>query len=123
MADDALAELERLAGAATPGPWRFENYRIVAPVAKPHVLGQRKDVIVAELSIAWKGSAEVEANGCLLVSVPELIAEVRRLRAALDRCDMVMDTAAILGLPQELPDVYRDSWAEAHQNARSVLHR
>jgi hypothetical protein len=50
-----------------------------------------------------------------------LAAENARLRAALDMCDMVMDTASILGLPQELPDVYRDSWAAAHIRARKAL--
>ena len=48
----------------------------------------------------------------------ELIA---RLRSALEQCDMVMDTASILGLPQELPEVYRNSWAAAHIAARKAL--
>lgn len=50
-----------------------------------------------------------------------LRARVAELERALDACEMVMDTAAILGLPQELPEVYRDSWARAHIEARARL--
>jgi hypothetical protein len=52
-----------------------------------------------------------------------LRAEVERLRAALGRCDVVMDTAAMHGLPQQLPQVYRDSWAASHLAARAALAR
>jgi hypothetical protein len=39
----------------------------------------------------------------------------------LTACDIVMDTAAIHGLPQQLPPAYRDSWSEAHKSARELL--
>lgn len=44
-----------------------------------------------------------------------------KMRAALQACEIVMDTAAIHGLPQQLPPAYRDSWAAAHEAAREVL--
>jgi hypothetical protein len=50
-------------------------------------------------------------------------AERDKLLAALERCDVSMDTAAMLGLPQQLPQVYRDSWAAAHTAARAALAR
>ena len=50
-----------------------------------------------------------------------IAADNRRLRAALEACDVVMDTAGILGISQQLPEVYRDSWAMAHMNARAAL--
>lgn len=112
MDEARLAELERLAGAATPGPWWY--------VLKFHsVYASEGDACVTP----YDGISSPNGHfiAAARTAVPALVAEIRRLRAALDRCDMVMDTAAILGLPQELPDVYRDSWAAAHQNARTVL--
>jgi hypothetical protein len=43
------------------------------------------------------------------------------LAGALERCDVSMDTAAVHGLPQQLPAAYRDSWAAAHTAARKAL--
>ncbi len=55
-----------------------------------------------------------EANASLIAAAPDLL-------AALKQCDIVMDTAAIHGLPQNLPDAYRESWAAAHTQARKLL--
>src|SRR5262249_49188498 len=44
-----------------------------------------------------------------------------QLRAALEAVEIAMDTAAMHGLPQQLPPAYRDSWAEAHTQARALL--
>jgi hypothetical protein len=52
----------------------------------------------------------------------DAIALIRTLRTALEACEVVMDTAAIHGLPQQLPQVYRDSWAKAHIAARAALY-
>jgi hypothetical protein len=62
------------------------------------------------------GWAEV---GLTVGQVDKVIAD--RLRTALEHCDVVMDTAAIHGLPQQLPEVYRDSWARTHIEARAAL--
>ncbi len=48
-------------------------------------------------------------------------AESSRLRAALEAVEIAMDTAAMHGLPQQLPPAYRDSWAAAHTQARQAL--
>jgi hypothetical protein len=40
-----------------------------------------------------------------------------------ERCDVSMDTAAMHGLPQQLPSAYRDSWAAAHTATRAALAR
>jgi hypothetical protein len=52
---------------------------------------------------------------------PRLRARVAELEAALARCDVVMDSAGVLGLAQQLPPAYRDSWAAAHAAARAAL--
>lgn len=98
MTNDELERLAKLADAATAGPW------------VTHIDGHLR---LMDETAAFIAAART--------AVPELLAEVRRLRAALDQCDMVMDTAAIHGLPQELPDVYRNSWAAAHIAARKAL--
>jgi hypothetical protein len=53
--------------------------------------------------------------------VAGIIADRGRLRTALEQCDVVMDTAATFGLPQGLPEAYRDSWARVHTEARAAL--
>lgn len=65
-------------------------------------------------------TAEAE-HLAVCAELDEAMADVRRLREALKACDIVMDTAAIHGLPQQLPPAYRDSWARAHTNARTTL--
>lgn len=50
-----------------------------------------------------------------------LRAEVGRLREALEACEISMDTAAIHGVRNVLPPAYQDSWAAAHQAARTAL--
>jgi hypothetical protein len=53
--------------------------------------------------------------------VNALLEENKRLRAALEACEVVMDTAALHDLPQQLPPAYRESWAAAHMGARNAL--
>jgi hypothetical protein len=49
--------------------------------------------------------------------------ECRRLRAVVEACEVAMDTAALHGLPRQMPPAYRDSWASAHAAARDLLAR
>jgi hypothetical protein len=48
-------------------------------------------------------------------------AQAATFKAALEKCDVVMDTAAIHGVGDILPPTYRDSWAAAHTGAREAL--
>ena len=54
---------------------------------------------------------------------PCLACGIDRLRELLDRCDVVMDTSAMHGLPQTLPPAYKDSWAMVHQQVRAELRK
>lgn len=97
MSDDELAELERLAAASTPGPWKSLGNWGVGPwggcnskafrrVGRGHPVLFRCQ---GELDLSWFiGTVEREAN-CRFVAaarlaVPALVAEVRRLRAELN---------------------------------------
>lgn len=51
--------------AFTPGPWEYWSH--VSSVAKGRRVGK-----VAEISLAYKGSAERDANGFLIAAAPEL---------------------------------------------------
>jgi hypothetical protein len=106
MTDERLAELEGLARAATPGPWEVETtprpsgtgvYRrgltITSP-GKPNRTYPHMPGIVAMIG----GSSSFENEPALAdadrdfiaaarTAVPELVAEVRRLRADLARCE------------------------------------
>jgi hypothetical protein len=95
MTDDRLAELERLCAAATPGPWEVDaDRRLALGVASVRcVHGTRPTVahVDAHLREMDEAAAFVAAAR---TAVPELIAEVRRLRAEaadlkarLDRAD------------------------------------
>lgn len=53
--------------------------------------------------------------------IAALEAEVRRLRAALEQTDVLMDTLATTGIGNLLPPGYRDAWAEAHLAVRAAL--
>jgi hypothetical protein len=53
--------------------------------------------------------------------VNALLEENKRLRAALEACEVVMDTAALHDLPQQLPPAYgRSQRAQARQSAGAV---
>lgn len=43
------------------------------------------------------------------------------LLAALEACEVSMDTATSLGVGDFLPPAYRDSWAAAHTAARAAI--
>ena len=48
-------------------------------------------------------------------------AEVRRLHAALEQADVVMETAALSGVRKILAPAYSDSWAAAHRAVKEAL--
>jgi hypothetical protein len=83
MDDNRLAELEALAAKATPGPWRCDGYDCER--------GQvRLLMACGESPNDWQWGAwtslRTKENGLLVAAsrtaIPELIAEVRRLRLA-----------------------------------------
>jgi hypothetical protein len=43
------------------------------------------------------------------------------LLAALEACELAMDTAALSGVGEILAPAYRDDWAAAHVEARRLL--
>lgn len=82
MTDERLAELERLANAATPGPW-FPRWG-----GEPgYVYSQSAERVIAMLADEQNDGLP-RPNSQLIAAartaVPELIAEVRRLRAAIE---------------------------------------
>jgi hypothetical protein len=89
LTDDQLAEWQRLADEATPGPWEGERFGVVVA----HVNGVRRQVACAQGDAVMHGDATVDvvtlqrSNGNLIASartaVPALIAEVRRLTVKL----------------------------------------
>lgn len=89
MTNDELIEIEERAKAATDGPWRTTKCRMRIAVGSAEELDNPRREIGA-MTIATFGGyrlAEVKANADFIVSartdVPLLIAEVRRLKAAL----------------------------------------
>jgi protein-S-isoprenylcysteine O-methyltransferase Ste14 len=89
MTVDWLAEIEARANAATPGPWADTpdgSYRsvVTATVRDPMYLGD-ETWVVSVLGPAMK-MPQARANAVFMAharaDVPELVAEVRRLREA-----------------------------------------
>lgn len=103
----------------TPGPWEADGQMVVAPkmplrkfgtelqYAQPYIVTQAKLCTSADWLTA-------EANAQLIAAAPELL-------EALEACELMMDTAALHGLPQHLPPAYRDKWAERHIAARAAI--
>ena len=87
MTEQELADLERLADAATPGPWRAVAMNGVAGVAAPdhmrcYVYIHGRSAEVSDETVArWQRDAHLIAAA--RTAVPALIEEVRRLRNAL----------------------------------------
>lgn len=77
---ERLAEIEARANAATPGPWYAEHRGVVA--------GACREVIDIVDDCAVSGWRDYPANQAFIAhareDVPALVAEVRRLTAALD---------------------------------------
>ena len=86
-------------------------------------LAAENAALVAQLrEVQEKASTAKHAQVFALTEERDTItAERNRLRDALHMCDVVMDTAAMHGLPQQLPPAYKESWAAVHTNAREVL--
>lgn len=95
MTPERLAELRRLADAATPGPWAWEatsqqdNSWCVGTTDPPHEgeVVTDDDTVVVDW-VAESGNAERLADAAFLAAsrtaVPDLLDEVERLRAERD---------------------------------------
>ena len=104
MTDERLAELERLANAATPGPWRVVEKRMkvrksdggswtswvtkeIATAARgedDRVVGCEYSSLAHDAYLFWGSEADPEFVATARTAVPELLAEVRRLRALVE---------------------------------------
>lgn len=95
----------------TPGPWEIKDGRYIDSPS-----GWIADVLSypAYRAATDNDSEEQKANARLIAAAPDLL-------EALKACELAMDTAALHGLPQELPPTYRDSWADAHIAARAAI--
>lgn len=77
-----LNELERLCDAATAGPWRSSNphgdeyFRVVSCAPNGRMLGDK----IAFMAINNKSKDDAALIAEARTAIPELIAEVRRLR-------------------------------------------
>lgn len=82
-----LDELERLAKAATPGPWVDSGLGLIRPLKKTSEFVAHCAPIVIH---SVKKLQQCKANAAYIVAacnaVPELVARVRELKAALERC-------------------------------------
>jgi hypothetical protein len=92
MTEEQLAELEALANAATPGPWNYDGMHdeIIAPRSGDYwiVLSECRTA-PDETPVDRFGHQFCHDFAFIAASraaVPELIAEVRRLRDLLVRC-------------------------------------
>ena len=81
ITEEQLAELERLEREATPGPWELKDGMLTFPPATDQDVARMSGASCCE----WIGATMpilVAARNAL----PQLIAEVRRLRAVVDAC-------------------------------------
>jgi hypothetical protein len=63
-----------------------------------------------------------KAEGCRIGGrLDAVFAERDALRAALEACELVMDTAAFEGVGEILAPAYRESWKAAHMEAQRLL--
>ena len=112
MTDDELARLERLSAEAAPGPWRADQW---SP--------RRSDVVTesphGEYVIARMDPSDAELTASARTALPQLVAEVRALRAVVaaaracvateaewDRCD------GGLAEMDEIMDRQRAAWRQ-----------
>lgn len=79
-----------------------------------------EDVVAEQAAIIKEQQSRLNGQES---EISELYSDVIRLRELLDRCDVVMDTSAMHGLPQSLPPMYKDSWAWVHQQVRTELRK
>lgn len=95
MTDAELAELERLCEVATPGPWEWEAgmftgaagrpYNLQVRVASPWGEGELHPHVLLKTVNGWEPKdSDAAFIAAARTAVPALIAEVRRLRDALE---------------------------------------
>lgn len=83
MTDEQLKELERLASEATPGPWNWDSYdHVCCPMVRPEDLGNEVCCVSIESQCRYADGLFIAASR---TAIPALVAEVLRLRAALEK--------------------------------------
>lgn len=126
LTDEQLAEWERLANEAMPGPWECDySSGSVNSCAPQFLLDDEGPLWVADY-----GSTANEQNGEFIAAareaVPELIAEVRRLR---EQCKLLLDALDWHANETNYSSYYTDGWCREHapidedqgQRARETL--
>jgi hypothetical protein len=84
MTPEELAAIKARAAAATPGPWRFTDYEGEPYIAGP---GVPTDNYVCDFGWHYNGDVPPENPAFIAAAradVPALVAEVERLRQALE---------------------------------------
>lgn len=86
MDPEQLEHLDQLASEATPGPWVYLLSAMGDPSNGPdHISLDGPEYTVAEIEGCRTGDRDATFIAAARIAVPELVAEVRRLRAQLDQ--------------------------------------
>jgi len=123
LTEARLAEIEVRANAATPGPWTNTGYADFDYARGPHVENSNEGIV----AVCSLESQEHKGNGDFIAAaradVPDLVAEVRRLTAALAAHQRLTD-AAVDGVRAMLPaalEIARREGAEAMRSTCVAL--
>lgn len=129
MTDEEINDIEALANAATPGPWKLWGMHVMAD---PHGTSNVDDaLLVAKTSDPVRGlrTWNAEFIACARLIVPALVTEVRRLRdllgkAAAAQANLEAEAVAVgeqcASAERELNEAHKeiDEWKELERRAR-----
>ena len=91
MTDEELSEIEARANTATPGPWRLDGLEVVMMGVRERLAVLRRgDLPLGEHVLSADFIAHARED------VPRLVAEVKRLRALVDRAERIREGALIV---------------------------
>lgn len=69
----------------TPGPWHHDGAGRIATRSRAHTFGgSRTNVTIASMSVAWKGTDEMNANARLISAAPDLLSAAEAVVARWD---------------------------------------
>lgn len=77
MTEEQLAALEKLAEAATPGPWLDEHHHVLVLTEERNAIGEQ---IADYFGQFWGRPHDAAFASAARAAVPALVAEVRRLK-------------------------------------------
>jgi hypothetical protein len=110
---------------------RRRTFRVVLDLPSDMTVEEMR-IYIDEAVRCWRGGKDPESPEydldakSVTTTIVHKLAPIPRdavpaLLAALERCEVAMDTAAVQGVGDVLPPAYRDSWAAAHTAAREAL--